>query len=207
MTTQVINQKQLPVDKFNEIILVVKRKHLFPNGDWTGLKQVDFQAYLELIEQHKEFIPRGLAENDPSYKQIIPYLVFRHNNLYFLMQRKGSSSEQRLANKFSLGIGGHLREEDIKGSDIFEWAQREFHEEIAYTSSFSITPLGVLNREDTPVDQVHIGLVLLLEGNSSAIAIKSELQSGELISLSECKEKNLENWSLMVVEYLEKTAI
>lgn len=207
MTTQASNQKQLPADKFNEIILVVKRSNLMPDGNWTGLQPVDFQAYLELIEKHKEFIKRGLAETDPSYKQIIPYLIFRHDNLYFLMQRKGSSSEQRLANKFSLGIGGHLREEDINGTDIFEWAKREFHEEIAYSGSFSITPLGVLNREDTPVDQVHIGLVLLLEGNSPDIAIKSELQSGQLVPLSECKEQNLENWSRMVVDYLEASRI
>ena len=196
-------KKQLSANKFNESILVVKRKNLFPDGDWTGIKQVDFEHYLKLVQQLQEFMPRGLAEDDTTYKQIIPYLVFRHNDLYFLMQRKGSSSEQRLANKYSLGIGGHLREEDMKGSTIIEWAQREFDEEICYNGSVTITPLGILNSESSPVDQVHIGFVLLLEGDSADISIRSELQSGELVPLSVCKEKDLEGWSRFVVEYLE----
>lgn len=201
------NKKQLPTNKFNESILVVKAKYLFPDGVWTGIKKVDFAEYLRLIEQHKEFMPRGLAEDDAAYKQIIPYLVFRHNDLYFLMQRKGSSSEQRLASKYSLGIGGHLRQEDIQGSSIIQWAQREFDEEINYYGKVTITPLGILNWEATPVDQVHLGFVLLLEGDSSDISIRSELQSGELVSLTECKEKDLENWSRLVIEFLEKTQV
>lgn len=195
--------KSLPVNKFNESILVVKREKLFPNGEWNGIKQVDFKHYLQLVQQHQEFMPRGLAEDNPTYKQIIPYLVFRHNDLYFLMQRKGSSSEQRLASKYSLGIGGHLREEDMKGSTIIEWAQREFDEEIYYNGSVTITPLGILNSEKTPVDQVHIGFVLLLEGDSPDISIRSELQSGELTPLSVCREKDLEGWSKFVVNFLE----
>jgi predicted NUDIX family phosphoesterase len=197
------NKKSLPASKFNESILVVKREHLFLQGEWRGIKQVDFKQYFTLIQQHQEFMPRGLAEDNPAYKQIIPYLVFRHNDLYFLMQRKGSSSEQRLASKYSLGIGGHLREEDMKGSTIIEWAQREFEEEINYNDSVAITPLGILNSEDTPVDQVHVGFVLLLEGNSPHISIRSELQSGALVPLSVCKEKDLEGWSRFVVDFLE----
>jgi len=204
MKQMVSAKTSLPMHKFNESILVVKTKRLFPDGIWTGMKQVDFDHYLTLIQRYGEFMPRGLAEDDVRYKQIIPYLVFRHDNLYFLMQRKGSASEQRLASKYSLGIGGHLREEDLKGSSIIGWAQREFDEEIDYQGSVTITPLGLLNWEETPVDQVHIGFVFLLEGNSPHIRIKSELQSGELVPLSVCQERTLENWSRLVVEHLQK---
>ncbi len=204
MKQKVGNRKPLPISKFNESILVVKKNKLFPEGSWTGIKQVAFEDYLKLIQDHQEFMSRGLAEEDTAYKQIIPYLIFRHDDLYFLMQRKGSSSEQRLASKYSLGIGGHLREEDMKGSSIIEWAQREFDEEINYTGSVTITPLGILNSEETPVDQVHAGFVFLLEGDSADISIRSELQSGELVPLSVCKEKDLESWSRFVVEHLEQ---
>ena len=190
-------------NKFNESILVIKKQLLFPNGIWKGIKQVNFDQYATLIKTHREFMPRGLAEENFEYKQIIPYLVFRYQDLYFLMQRKSSSSEQRLASKYSLGIGGHLREEDIKTSSLITWAEREFDEEIFYQGSLTITPLGLLNWEETPVDQVHTGFVFLLEGDSSHIKIRSELQSGELVPLSRCKEYNLENWSRLVVEHLE----
>ena len=207
MSTQAHSQPTMPANKYNESILVVKKDLLFPNGLWHGIRHVNFDEYLTLVQTHQEYMARGLAEENMTYKQIIPYLIFRHDQRYFLMQRKSTSSEQRLANKYSLGIGGHLRQQDIQGSTLFAWAQREFKEEIAYTGSFTIKPIGILNSEETPVDQVHVGFVLLLEGDSSTITIKSELQSGQLVSLKECKEKNLENWSSLVVEYLEKYSI
>ena len=126
-------------------------------------------------------------EEDPRYKQIIPYLLFKHQDQYFLMQRMATSSEQRLKNKYSLGIGGHMREQDMEnGATIFDWAQREFHEEIDYSGNFSIKTIGILNDDSNPVGQVHLGLVLLLEGDSSDIRVRSELKSGKLLSTQEC---------------------
>ena len=93
MKSETVQKTTLPPHKFNESILVIKKETLFPEGVWNGLKKVDFAHYLELVKKHQEFMPRGLAEENYNYKQVIPYVVFRHNNLYFLMQRKGSSSE------------------------------------------------------------------------------------------------------------------
>lgn len=203
---QIQKTATLAADKYTESILVVPTATLFPQGAWNGLKKVNCDTYLHLIEKNKEFIARGVAETDPSYKQIIPYLVFTHNGKYFIMQRKASSTEQRLANKYTLGIGGHLREEDMEGTSIIEWAQREFHEEIAYTGSVSITPLGLLNDDSNDVGKVHAGFVFLLEGDSDQISIKSELQHGYLASVAECKEKrpSMETWSQYVLDYLLK---
>ena len=69
-------------------------------------------------------------ETDPAYKQIIPYLVFTYENKYFLMQRQKKASETRLQSKYSLGIGGHIREEDMENCTLVDWAKREFEEEI-----------------------------------------------------------------------------
>ena len=203
MTSATVSKTILPAHKFNEPIIVVKREFLFKNGTWQGIKQVDFTDYLALVQQHQESMLRGLAEENFEYKQIIPYLIFRHNNLYFLMQRKSSSSEQRLANKYSLGIGGHLRVEDLKGKTLFEWAEREFTEEVSYKGNLTITPLGILNLDTTPVEKVHIGFVLLLEGDSEDISIKSELQSGKLATVEECKKVDLEKWSILVLDHLK----
>ena len=143
-------------------------------------------------------------EQDTNYKQIIPYLVFEFDNKYFLMQRSGTASEARLKNKYSLGIGGHIRQEDMQQQSIFDWARREFHEEINYTGDFEIESLGVLNDDSNAVGQVHVGFVFLLKGNSADISIKSELKHGALKSLEECKEtaENLESWSQIVLEKL-----
>lgn len=205
-TTQQNKEAMPPVNnKWNERILVVKRSELFPKGPWTGLKAVDFNWYLQVIKEKKEFVARGPVETNLDYKQIIPYLVFEYDGSYFLMQRQGKASESRLASKYSLGIGGHLREEDMKGSDIFAWAQREFHEEVNYSGDITIEPLGVLNDDSNEVGKVHLGFVFLLKGNTAEISVKSELQSGQLFTPEQCKARyaGMETWSQLVFDFLQ----
>ena len=202
-STSLQTQKQ----KLNELILVVKTKHLFPNGRWQGLKTVDLEQYKHIIEHKKEFLPRYLMEQDQTYKQIIPYLVFTHNNKFFLMQRQTNASEKRLRNKYSLGIGGHIRQEDMQQQPIFTWAQREFHEEINYQDNLTIKPFGILNDDSNAVGKVHLGLVLLLHGDSDNITIKSELKSGTLATLSACTAivDTMESWSQLILPHLKES--
>lgn len=193
--------------KHDEHILVVKTAKLFQGKPaWQGLRDLPFTEFQELVMQEKEFHPRSMMEIDPRYKQIIPYLIFTHNEKYFLMQRRDTASEQRLKNKYSLGIGGHIRLEDLIEGDIIDWARREFNEEVEYTGSYTVKALGILNDDSSPVGEVHIGCVLLLEGNSSEISIKSELKSGKLASLDECQElyPSMESWSKTVYTALRE---
>jgi predicted NUDIX family phosphoesterase len=196
--------KSVTQSSHDELILVVKQRHLFPDGAWNGLQPVDMQDYLHLIKMHQEFHPRGLMENDPSYKQIIPYLIFKHKDRYFLMERKAKASEKRLKNKLTLGIGGHIRKDDMQTNSIFDWARREFHEEVDYEGSFAIKPLGILNDDSNEVGKVHVGFVFLLEGDSAEISVKSELKSGKLVNKKECvaAQDRMESWSQLVLEQL-----
>ncbi len=203
-------QKQQQNKKHDEQILVVKRSILFDDIEpWHGVNSTAFDQLFTLVEQHQEFHPRSLMEQDPTYKQIIPYLVFRHNDTYFLMQRQAKASEQRLKSKYSLGIGGHIRKEDLTHADIMSWAEREFNEEVSYTGSYTVTPLGILNDDSDAVGQVHIGFVLLVEGQSSDIAIKSELKSGALYTLEECGAfyPHMETWSQMVFDLIKSASV
>lgn len=200
--------QQPSVSKHDEQILVVRRAYLFSDilPAWHGLKQVDFDHYLHIINHKKEFNPRSVMETDPAYKQIIPYLIFEYNNNYFLMQRQSTASETRLRNKLTLGIGGHIRQEDMEEDSLFAWATREFHEEVHYTGNLTVKPLGILNDDSDDVGKVHIGFVFLLSGDSSDIAVKSELKSGVLVPLSECiaQRECMESWSQFVVDFLQK---
>lgn len=185
-----------------ENILVVKRKKLFNTQAFQGLEPIT-QDYLDIIEKEKEFLPRPAMEEDTTYKQIIPYLIFQYQDRYFLMQRKSTSSEQRLKNKYSLGIGGHMRQEDMQNAaTIFDWAYREFEEEIEYHGNFDIKTIGMLNDDSNPVGQVHVGLVLLLKGDSDAIKVRSELKSGQLVTAQELAVyyPDLESWSQIIFD-------
>jgi predicted NUDIX family phosphoesterase len=225
---QIVNVQQQNVSLHDEHILVVKRSYLFTESvqAWHGLKEVNFDHYLHIINHKKEFHPRSLMETNPAYKQIIPYLIFTHDNNYFLMQRRSDASETRLRNKLTLGIGGHIRQEDMSAEAsakegtssfaeasedtqenlLYAWATREFHEEVEYTGNLTVKPLGIINDDSDDVGKVHIGFAFLLTGDSSEIAIKSELKSGVLMPLSECitQEECMESWSQFVIDFLQR---
>jgi len=187
--------------KIDELVLVVKREHVVPTPGWHGIIPIDVEQTIDIITTHQDYMPRSIAEHDPRYKQIIPYLIFTHNNKYFLMQRRSTASETRLRNKFSLGIGGHVRQEDLTAStSIFDWARREFAEEINYQGDLTIEPLGLLNDDTNEVGRVHLGLVLLVHGTTPHIKIKSELKSGVLADQATCQAhyEDLEQWSQLV---------
>lgn len=194
----------------DEQILVVKRTDLFPNNSaFQGLQKIQSTAWLETILSKKEFLPRSLMETDPTYKQIIPYLVFTHDNKLFLMQRQAKASETRLQSKFSLGIGGHIREEDIEDADIAGWARREFHEEVIYNDNFSVEPMGILNDDSNDVGKVHVGFVYLLKGSSNKISVQEELKSGMLLTIEECEPfyDRMESWTQIVFDWIKKNNV
>ncbi len=193
--------------KFDEKILVVNRSKILDDENlFSGFLPVNnFNQYLEIINSQKKFIWRSQAETDPTYKQIIPYLIFTFQNNFFLMQRKSTASESRLKNRYTLGIGGHIREEDIKQNNIFDWAKREFTEEVDYHGNLTIKPLGLVNDESNEVGTVHLGFIFLLNGDSGDIKIKSELKNGYLATLQECETlySEMENWSQLSLSYLK----
>lgn len=191
--------------KYDEEIVVLEKQILFPATAPQGLVSTDMKHYEDLISQKASYMPRSAAETDVRFKQIIPYFVFTYNDTYFLMQRRSNASEVRLQNKYSLGIGGHLRKDDLVEGGLTAWGEREFHEEVSFKGSYSIEPLGIINDETTDVGKVHTGFVFLLKGDSSEISVKSELKSGRLATIKECVElyDRLEQWSAWVVDYLK----
>lgn len=193
-------------EKKDELILAVTRTALLHNNEWQGLQTEGISTFLTLIQTHKEFLWRSALEVDPTYKQIIPYLIFQYQDTYFLMQRKAKVSEQRLRNKYSLGIGGHVRQEDLREDSLFSWAQREFYEEVIYPGTFTIEPIGILNDDSNEVGKVHIGLVLLLKGSTPTIKIGNEHASGHLATVHEIASifDQLETWSQIVFNHLHK---
>lgn len=186
--------------KYSENILVVSRKKIFCNQAFNGIEK-NIGGFIEIIKSNKEFRPRYLMEEDLSFKQIIPYIVFMANNKIFMMQRRDTASEQRLKNKFSIGIGGHIRVTDTHSDSILDWAKREFNEEVIFNDHFEASILGLVNDESTLVGKVHIGIVILMLSKSENIKIRSELKSGQLVAIADIPEyvDQMENWSQIII--------
>lgn len=198
--------KKLVIKKADELVMCVARKDLFEDGIWSGIKSENLQKYINLISKKHKFLPRGKVETDPAWQQIIPYLVFENDSSIFVMKRKASHTESRLANMYSIGIGGHVNKSDLGSRGIISWARREFEEEVDYKGKYKTEFLGLLNDDSTDVNMVHLGLVIKIKGESKDIAVRDEYKSGVLVELGKAKRyyKRMEIWSRIVYDYLTK---
>jgi len=149
----------------NENVLVVRRGLFDQLGSFHGLN-FEPKKYLDafLSRGNNFFVPREEAENDPTRKQIIPYvlLVFGDKVLYYVRGKK--AGEQRLVAKGSIGIGGHMNETDESLFALDEAAyragvEREVNEEIKIDTAFEDRIVALLNDDTTEVGRVHLGIV------------------------------------------------
>jgi predicted NUDIX family phosphoesterase len=196
MNTNIKNRKH------SENILVVSRQKIFSNQTLNGFAKININNYLNIIKNNMEFKPRYLMEEDIAFKQVIPYIIFQASNKIFVMQRQDNASEQRLKNKFSIGIGGHIRITDVSSDSIIDWAKREFYEEVIFNDDFDAQIIGIVNDESTFVGKVHIGIVILMISQSENIKIRSELKSGQLVAIQDLYKyvDDMENWSQIIIK-------
>ena len=193
-----------------EEVLCVKRDDIFPDGAWHGFVTEDLERHQSVIRERHFFKPRAEIENDPAFQQIIPYVVFRHGDRYFLTHRLRASSERRLRKQYSLGVGGHINPGDLQAGDpILDGLKREWQEEVVYDGRFDARLLGFLNEDSSPVSKVHLGVVFLVEGGSPDIRIREiDKLAGELLTLEEMRflYLQMESWSQIVYDRLVQTA-
>jgi predicted NUDIX family phosphoesterase len=189
-----------------EQVLVVRRDDIFPDGAWHGFVSENLERLQAVIRERHFFKPRAEVENDPSFQQIIPYVVFRHDGQYFLTHRLRASSEKRLRKQYSLGVGGHINPGDLDAGDpILDGLKREWEEEVIYDGRFEANLIGFLNEESSPVSKVHLGVVFVVDGDSPNIRIReTDKLEGELLTLDEMliHYLEMESWSQLVYDRL-----
>jgi len=149
----------------DELVLTFPRTLLDEIGSFQGLCS-DIGPYVPRIleTQNTRYVPRSLAETDPSLKQIIPYVLVRRGDALLHYVRGKGSGEKRLVALGSIGIGGHInhRDEGLFGTglDFYEEAvQRELHEELLIDADLTTRVVALINDDSTPVGQVHFGVV------------------------------------------------
>src|SRR5437016_6992186 len=149
----------------NENVLVVRRSLFDELGSFQGLN-FEPRRYLDAIltRGRNHFLPRAVAETDPTHKQIIPYVILACGERVLHYVRGKKAGEQRLVAKGSIGIGGHMNDED---ESLFAWdeqayragVEREVNEEIAIQTPFEDRIVALLNDDRTEVGRVHLGIV------------------------------------------------
>jgi len=193
-----------------ERVLCFERRLLEEPGVFQGLSlQID--KYLPVVTSPKQilYLNRSDAEQDKRYKQLIPYVLVIHNDRILRYQRGRGGQETRLHGLYSVGIGGHISEEDhglfSTGFGYHEGMRRELMEEVAI-DEVNEAAVAVINDDSTEVGQVHFGVVHIVQvANETIAGRRNGIRGPEFIPIVEAA-KNLsgyESWSRLCLENIE----
>ena len=161
-----------------EHILVIPTRVFHEIGHIQGFSP-DVDKYMtELLKpENISFRPRPQMEEDPSFKQLIPYVIFRYTdpekNVFIFQYTRGKGSgETRLHDSKSVGIGGHISQQDAATDQADPYAEgmrRELEEEVRIDTSCSMSLAGLINDDETEVGRVHLGIVHICDVDQPAV--------------------------------------
>jgi len=196
-----------------ENVLVIRRSLFDQLGSFQGLN-FEPQKYLDafLSRGNNFFLSRPKAENDPAYKQIIPYALIAFENKVAYYVRGKKAGEPRLVAKGSIGIGGHMNETDESLFALDEAAyragvEREVNEEIKIDSPFEDRVVALLNDDTTEVGRVHLGIVHIFKLVEPTIEKREAMITGLTFLRKEelfARHETMESWSQICLDSLER---
>ncbi len=200
------------MSKFDEQILVVPRSVIFADekNAFNGFIGKDDARYKEIVSTFGDFDVkrRGDMEEDPSYKQLISYVIIKSDSedATLVYKRLGGGGESRLHGLLSIGVGGHMNDvpevSNIE-SKLSVNAERELEEEVGLSAEAvkDMEIMGLINDDDNEVGKVHIGLVLGVKVDPVSVTSKEE-DTLELIWEKDGKLKDMspyESWSELII--------
>jgi predicted NUDIX family phosphoesterase len=196
----------------DEKVLVFPRSIFEQLGIFQGFR-TDVDRYLPVIldKKNNSFQPRAQAENNPTFKQIIPYVVVTDGKSILHYVRGKKAGEQRLVAKGSIGVGGHINDEDhtlfAVGLQAFQDAvKREVCEELTVQGPFDARPVGLINDDSTEVGRVHFGIVHVLFRTPEKVKKNEQvITQVEFIPIDELKARReqMESWSQLCLDNLD----
>ena len=200
-----------------EKILVVERKILEQVGAFQGV-EFDVECYIDKIFSRgiPRFMPRSLAEENPDYKQLIPYVIMCYQNKYLSYVRGKRAGETRLVGNRSIGIGGHINPIDDMplfnanfSKTYLAAVEREVAEEVSVETTYKDRIVALLNDESNEVGRVHLGIVHYwnldapsVEKREQMITQMSFMTPDELHEVRD----TLETWSSLCLDCLDEMA-
>jgi predicted NUDIX family phosphoesterase len=213
----------------NEHVLVFEEKYRDKAGVFTPFESFsNTSGFIRALFEKSivGFQPRDRVEQDPSFKQLIPYnllTIADKDSVAFLSYCRGKTSvEKRLVGQRSLGIGGHINPIDIVSkNEMGKWrinpltilacSYREIKEEVGDLPWNDISDgsiIGLIEDDSNAVGMVHCGIVLLwrLPTSVRAYAAESAIQDLRWVHPDEIRDnwEQYESWSQIAFSLWEK---
>ena len=193
-----------------ERVLCFPRKLLEELGVFQGLS-LEVDKYLPVVTSSSQlvYLNRNEAEQDKRYKQLIPYVLLICNGNILRYRRGKGGQEARLHGLYSVGIGGHISDQDnslfAKDIGYHEGMRREIMEEVA-VKEVNDKAVAVINDDSTEVGYVHFGVVHITHvPNENVVGHRSGILGPEFIPIADGVKNasGYESWSSQCLENLE----
>lgn len=197
-------------NKMGEHVLVFSVDLLNEIGMFQGIN-FEPTKYLDtiLLKENHKFMTRRDAEKNPNFKQLIPYVIFFHDNKILSYQRGVLLSEDRLLNNHSIGVGGHISIDDpnLFSTSYEDGMYREIHEELHIDTEYTEKIVALLNDDSDDVGQVHFGIIHILNVEKPLVRKKEKsINNPTFVSIKKLKNNidKYENWSKICINSIEK---
>ena len=168
---------------------------------------------LNRVVQNGLFYKRSVLEEDPSFKQIIPYAIISNKESFCLFKRTSKQTEKRLHNKFTLGVGGHMNPGNLKESKeqyLINELKRELFEEVRLLKGCFVEDIefiGFINDDTISVGSVHIGLLYIIHvSNKDIVVNETDKMTADWIDKPDLAEfyEGMETWTKIAFDYYIK---
>jgi len=193
-----------------ERVLCFRRTVLEELGVFQGIS-LDVEKYLPVLSASVNvlYLNRSDAEQDKRFKQLIPYVLIVSNGRILRYRRGKGGQESRLHGLFSVGVGGHISEEDhglfSAGPGYHEGMRRELMEEVAI-DEVNEAAVAVINDDSTEVGMVHFGVVHLMHvASEKIVGRRSGISGPEFVPIADAVKdpSGYESWSRFCLEHLD----
>ena len=192
-----------------ERVLCFERKLLEKLGVFQGLS-LDIEKYLPVVTASSNILYRNRseAELDKRYKQLIPYVLVICGDKILRYRRGKGGQETRLHGLYSVGVGGHISEEDnglfSNAVGYTESMRRELMEEVAVGEAKEAA-VAAINDDSTDVGYVHFGIVHVMHVDNEDVAGGQKgIVAPEFIPIADAVKdaSAYESWSRFCLEQL-----
>jgi predicted NUDIX family phosphoesterase len=193
-----------------ERVLCFERNLLDELGSFQGIN-LEVEKYLPVITEKAKlvYLNRSEAEQDKRYKQLIPYVLLLCGGKILRYRRGKGGQETRLHGLYSVGVGGHISDEDrglfSAGVGYEEGMRRELIEEVE-VGQLDAPAVGVINDDSTEVGQVHFGVVHVMHVPDESVAgRRSGIVAPEFVPVPQvvADTSAYESWSRFCLERLD----
>lgn len=220
-----------------EKILVLPSEALEGYPKWQGYRQLDALLWSAITSvddkeptaqsvgmnipprrSRLDWQVRDEIEENPGWRQIIPYVVLTHADQILVYRRPDKNvGDERLRGKMSCGVGGHVELADgLKYVDPRNWIQRatfrEIDEEIVLSGDDlrHLRCVGVIRDDSNAVGQCHLGIVYHcpvrqpaeVKSNSAEVIDLAWIDAVDFLTVTQSPDSPFESWSHIVARNL-----